>query len=68
MTKLLSLKDTRRYRQMSHRHKDCPLVERFIACEQCGYPYSEALYFDWNEYILALSSTGAEDHASKKIR
>ena len=30
----------------------CPLVARRIACEQCGYPFAEALYGSVLEYCL----------------
>lgn len=37
-------------RTLTHEPQECPLVARRIACFQCGYPYSEAIYHDAEEY------------------
>ena len=34
--------------------RSCPLVARRIACEQCGYPFSEALYESVAQYADEL--------------
>lgn len=39
---------------VAHRAAACPLVARRIACDECGYPASEALYADVTEWAMAM--------------
>lgn len=36
-----------------HQDDDCPLVQHRIACDECEYPYSEALFGSVEDYMAA---------------
>ena len=39
--------------RLVHTDKDCPLLARCIACDECGYPYCDARYGSVEEFIEA---------------
>ena len=48
-----------------HAEHDCPLVKRRIACNECGYPYSEACFGDVREYLEFLLFKNKHPESSK---
>lgn len=38
-----------------HKAENCPLVSHRIACYECGYPGSEALFYDVADYLSIKS-------------